>query len=114
MGGSNYYNTGMVDAKIIETAEKFIRLIPAELAVKKSFLFGSYAKETEREDSDIDIALVLGNMPDFFEAQIQLRKLRRAIDLRIEPHPIRESDFNSQHPFAFEIQNTGIELMLGM
>ena len=104
----------MVDAKIIETAERFIRLIPPDLAVKKSFLFGSYAKETEREESDIDIALVLGNMPDFFATQMQLRKLRRTIDLRIEPHPIREADFNSQHPFAFEIQKSGIELKLGM
>lgn len=38
-------------------------------------------------------------------------KLRRSIDLRIEPHPIKEQDFNSSNPFAFEIKNTGIEIV---
>ncbi len=39
-------------------------------------------------------------------------RLRRKIDLRIEPHPINEKDFNAMNPFAFEIQHTGIEIVL--
>jgi predicted nucleotidyltransferase len=66
----------------------------------------------DREDSDIDIAIVIGNMKDFFTTQMQLMRLRRKIDLRIEPHPIGESDFTSMNPFAYEIQKTGIELGL--
>ena len=61
-------------------------------------------------DSDIDIALVVGKMDDFF-FQMQLMLLRRTIDLRIEPHPIWEGDFNIQNPFAYEIQATGIEML---
>jgi hypothetical protein len=41
---------------------------------------------------------------------MQLMRLRRDIDLRIEPHPILEGDFNVQNPFAFEIEKTGVEL----
>jgi predicted nucleotidyltransferase len=102
----------MVNREIIKTAEQFLTLIPAGMQVKKSYLFGSFAKESQKEESDIDVALVLGNMPDFFDAQRILRKIRRQIDLRIEPHPIAEDQFNPQNPFAVEIQRTGIELRL--
>lgn len=81
-----------------------------DLGLKKAYLFGSFARGKEKEDSDIDIALVLENMPDFFSTQKQLMKLRRKIDLRIEPHPIKEQDFNSLNPFAYEIEQTGIEI----
>jgi predicted nucleotidyltransferase len=100
----------MVDQSIIETAKRYIQQIPDSMDLKKAYLFGSFAKGVEREDSDIDIALIVGNMDDFFSVQMQLMRLRRKIDLRIEPHPIWELDFNIQNPFAYEIQQTGIEL----
>jgi len=80
------------------------------LDIKKAYLFGSYAKGSQHPDSDIDIAIVLGKIDDFFAVQMQLMRLRRDIDLRIEPHPIWEGDFNTQNPFAFEIEKTGFEL----
>lgn len=100
----------MVDRSVLETAKNFIRQIPADMALKKAFLFGSYARGVQREESDIDIALVVGKMEDFFTLQMQLMRLRRKIDLRIEPHPIGEKDFNNENPFACEIIKTGIEL----
>ena len=102
----------MVNTAILAIAENFLRQIPIELGVTKSYLFGSYAKGNENEESDIDIAIVVANMPDFFYTQSQLRKLRRKIDLRIEPHPIREKDFNILNPFASEIERTGIEIRI--
>jgi len=102
----------MVKKAIIGTALLYVKQLPAELDVKKAFLFGSCALGQESEDSDIDIAVVLGNMTDFFETQMQLMRLRRNIDLRIEPHPIGESEFNNTNPFAWEVQSTGIEIDL--
>ena len=102
----------MVDAAILAIDESFLKKIPADLGVTKSFLLGSYAKGNEREESDIDIALVVANMPDFFYTQALLRKIRRKIDLRIEPHPIREQDFNKFNPFACEIEQKGIEIRI--
>ncbi len=101
----------MANQSVIETARQYVKTIPNDLGVKKAYLFGSYAKGNEREDSDIDIAIIIENMPDFFLTQKLLMKLRRRIDLRIEPHPIKEQDFNSSNPFAFEIRNTGIEII---
>jgi len=100
----------MADRQNIETVRSYLRTIPKELGVRKAYLFGSFAKGNEREESDIDIALVLADMPDFFAVQNQLMRLRRTIDLRIEPHPISEKDFTSQHPLAAEIAITGIEV----
>jgi hypothetical protein len=37
-------------------------------------------------------------------------RLRRKIDLRIEPHTISEKDFNDLNPFAYEVRRTGIEI----
>lgn len=104
----------MVNPTIIETIQKYLMLIPDELGVSKAYLFGSFAQGKEREESDIDVAIVLSSMPDFFSTQRQLMKLRRRVDLRIEPHPIDEKDFNSMNPFAFEIQQTGIEIPFGV
>ncbi|MCA1758936.1 MAG: nucleotidyltransferase domain-containing protein [Bacteroidales bacterium] len=85
-------------------------LIPKEIGVKKAYLFGSFARGKEREESDIDIAVIVEDMPDFFSTQRLLMRLRRNIDLRIEPHPIMEQDFNSSNPFAWEIEKTGIKV----
>jgi len=102
----------MVKKSIINTAIKYLKLIPSDMNVKKAYLFGSYAKGKENVDSDIDIALVIDGMPDFFATQMKLMRIRRKIDLRIEPHPIRVNDFTEINPFADEIQKHGIEITL--
>ena len=43
--------------------------------------------------------------------QVELMKLGRKIDTRIEPHPFDESDFNSSDPFAHEILSKGIQVV---
>jgi uncharacterized protein len=101
----------LVNPAIIETVKHYLILIPDDFGVKKACLFGSWAKGNEKEDSDIDVAIVLAKMPDFFATQKQLMRLRRKVDLRIEPHPISDKDFNNLNPFAFEIQKTGIEIL---
>ncbi len=101
----------MVKQAVVNTAIKFIRQIPADVKVKKAYLFGSCAKGLEKEDSDIDIALIVESMTDFFSTQMQLMRTRRNVDLRIEPHSIDESDFIDTNPFAYEILSSGIEVM---
>ncbi len=78
----------------------------------KAYLFGSYAKETDRPDSDIDLALIIDNLEDDkqFDFQVQLMLLASEFDLRIEPHPISNKDFNYNNPLAAEILKTGIEI----
>ena len=78
----------------------------------KAYLFGSYAKQTDRPDSDIDVALIINNLSDDekFDLQVQLMLVASDFDMRIEPHLISDEDFNSENPFAAEIKRTGIEI----
>jgi uncharacterized protein len=96
---------------VINIAREFVLKIKNNFDCRQIFLFGSYAKGTNSEESDIDIAVVLGEFENPFEIQLELMRLRRGIDSRIEPHPFRESDFNSSNPVAFEIMQHGERLM---
>ena len=78
--------------------------------ITKVYLFGSSAKGTPDINSDIDIAIIFRDFPDSFDMQVQLMKLRRKFDTRIEPHPFRETDFNNTNPMANEILLSGIEI----
>lgn len=91
-----------------EIAEKYIESISFKYKIYQAFLFGSYAKGTFHDDSDIDIAVVVENVEDIIDAQIEMMKLRRKIDLRIEPHPIMKSDFDNNDPLSFEVLKYGI------
>lgn len=78
----------------------------------KACLFGSYAKQTDRIDSDIDIALIIDNLNDDekFDLQVQFMLVASDFDMRIEPYPISNEEFNSENPFVAEIKRTGIEI----
>ncbi|MEI6555037.1 MAG: nucleotidyltransferase domain-containing protein [Paludibacter sp.] len=77
-----------------------------------AYIFGSYARDNQREESDIDIALVIENLKDNdrFNTQIKLMLLAASIDNRIEPHPISKEELYSNNPFVLEILKTGIKL----
>ncbi len=77
--------------------------------LEKVYLFGSYAKGTNREDSDIDVAVVVRELTgDYFSTTPLFWKLRRQIDARIEP-VIFEKD-NDKSGFLEEIEKYGIEV----
>jgi predicted nucleotidyltransferase len=73
-------------------------------------LFGSYARDNARKDSDIDIAIIFLDYDNRLDRQVELMKLTRQIDSRIEPHPFREKDFNQSNPFVYEIVSHGMEV----
>ncbi len=77
-----------------------------------AYLFGSFAKNKQRPDSDINIALIIDNLKDSqkFDIQVQLMLLASEYDSRIEPHPLSKQDLNSDNPFVNEIRKTGIEI----
>lgn len=74
------------------------------------YLFGSYAKGNFNEDSDIDIAIVFKDYSSLMDMQLELMRLRRKIDSRIEPHPFRESEFDLSNPIVSEIIKYGQEI----
>ena len=100
----------MVETETLNTAKEYARTIRNSYNSSKVFLFGSQAKGTFHKDSDIDIAIVLDDYSDRMEIMMELMRLRRKIDLRIEPHPFRKDEFNSNNILAYEILQYGLEI----
>ena len=94
--------------KIIKKYIKFLQENNYE--VQKAYIFGSYAKGNYDDNSDIDLAIILKNLKNGFNIQVNLMKIRRKFDTRIEPHPFDEKDFNSSNPLVNEILSTGIKV----
>lgn len=94
--------------------KKYIDTIKSNgIMIEKLYLFGSYARGTADENSDIDIALISKHFKGVrFEDRRLLVPLRRKIDVRIEPIPYRPEDFKASDPLALEIMQNGIELPL--
>jgi uncharacterized protein len=93
----------------IEKVKKYKLLLKDHLQLDNVYLFGSYANNTNTEDSDIDVAIVASNIPeDFFAINPLLWKLRRQVDDRIEPVLIDKD--NDKSGFLEEIKRTGIEI----
>ena len=66
---------------------------------------------THHKDSDIDLAILLVSNKNNLDIQIDLMQERKDDELDIEPHPIKEDEFNVNNPIYDEIINTGIELI---
>ncbi|MEO8209387.1 MAG: nucleotidyltransferase domain-containing protein [bacterium] len=102
----------MDKSDIIKQAEQFARAVKKKFNYKNIILFGSFAKGTGTEDSDIDIAVVFNDISDSINMQLELMRLRRNIDSRIEPHPFKEIDFNYSNPIVNEILKHGFEIKI--
>jgi predicted nucleotidyltransferase len=89
-----------------------IALAEAHIPVEKLILFGSYAKHTPRESSDLDVCVVsplFGKNP--FDEMVMLAKISSKIDPLIEPHPYSPDDLSDTwDPLAAEIQKYGVEM----
>lgn len=74
------------------------------------YLFGSFAKGEARKWSDIDVA-IFSKRKETDDFIIELGRLTREVDLRIEPHIFSEDDIKTiSTPFVEEILRTGIKV----
>ncbi len=100
-----------VNREIMESIQKYIEKISQYYKIETIILFGSYAKGTENENSDIDIAIISSDFNDIIEDGANLIGYTWKIDTRIEPHPIKIEDYEQiSTPFVQEIINTGIKV----
>lgn len=91
----------------INIVEKYSNAVFKMLATKEIFLFGSFANGTQKEFSDIDVAIVVdGFKGDYLETAFRLNKLSRDFSLRIEPLLIDLK--NDPSGFLKEIKTKGI------
>ncbi len=94
---------------IIHIAQEYVRKIEQIVSFQKAYIFGSHVKGTAHETSDIDIAIfVTGIRDDYLEELKLLYRLRRDIDVRIEPHLFIEG--RDPSGFSEEIEKHGLKI----
>lgn len=99
----------MDKTEVIKKLVEYKLLLASYFELEKVLLFGSYASGTNRENSDIDVAVIVKNLnKDYFKDTPLLWKLRRQIDDRIEPLLFEKGKDDSG--FLSEILKTGIEI----
>lgn len=99
----------MDNAEAINKLKKYKKLLSNHMKFTEMILFGSHAKGTAHEDSDLDVAIVVDELKgDFFSTRPLLWKLRRQIDDRIEPIIIEQNHDDSG--FLSEIMKNGIKI----
>lgn len=100
-----------INREIMNSIQKYIEKISQYYKIDAIILFGSYAKGTEDENSDIDIAIISNDFYDIIEDGANLIGYTWKIDTRIEPHPIKTEDYeNISTPFIQEVIETGIKV----
>jgi predicted nucleotidyltransferase len=96
--------------------KKIIRIFLDEIQktyrLDSAYLFGSHAKGTSNQWSDIDLAVVSPDFSeDLYEERLVLMRLAAEIDDRIEPKPFRPDMFTPSEPLVDEIQKHGLKLI---
>jgi len=96
---------------IIQKVKAYKQLVDTffPVLISECWLYGSYAKGTQKKHSDIDVALVVERLDDnydYLHTEPLLWKLTRQVDNRIEPLLIaRDTDYAG---LINEIAQTGI------
>lgn len=104
--------------KIPESVRKiindYIRKISKEIKIEKVILFGSHAKGTTHQYSDVDLAV----FSDHFKKNTRIENLKFLIynamdfDIDLEPQPFTLDDYNHPEGFIEEIIRTGIDISI--
>ena len=99
----------MHKAEVIEILKRYKELLSKHMQFESLILFGSYTKGAPREDSDIDVAVVVNEMSgDYFETRPILWKISREVDDRIEPLILEKN--HDASGFLEEVLRSGIAI----
>ena len=98
----------------IKTVRNYVKEInETGVNLRKVILFGSFAKGTQHEWSDIDVALVADGFSGvgFFDRQLFSGIGIKKPYINIEPITYPTDYFAESDPFIEEIKSTGIEII---
>ncbi|WP_296622319.1 nucleotidyltransferase domain-containing protein [Marivirga sp.] len=107
MDRENRNNKGTDIQNALNIAKKYRDVVSDLPHFNELWLFGSFVRGDFHKDSDLDIAVIFDNYQSKMDIQLELMRLRRNIDSRIEPHPFRKVEFNSYNPLIDEIKKYG-------
>ena len=94
--------------------QQYTLAIQERFDIQSLYVFGSTITGTATKWSDIDLLILSPDFEDRLEARLDLMRLRRGIDDRIEPHPLLLEDFNEHHALAAEAMHNGVQISLHM
>lgn len=96
---------------LIRDVKKYIDVLRANgISVDRALLFGSWARGTAREESDVDVALVSSVFTgDRFMDRRKIVPFQRETNTSIEPMPFRPEDFAAGGILVQEIRQYGEE-----
>jgi predicted nucleotidyltransferase len=101
-----------IPPNVIESIKHFILKISEEIPIKKVILFGSFAKGTFDEKSDVDLAV----FSDYFEkisrveGTTYLLIQAQEFDLDLEPLAFTAQEYEERLGIVDEILRTGIDM----
>jgi predicted nucleotidyltransferase len=101
-------------AAVNETVYSYVADVRNAMPIDRAFLFGSYAKGTATEQSDIDMCFFSKSFEDITSVDIMTRLFRltrkyKGID--IEPRGFPTSELTNDNPFVKEVLRTGREIL---
>jgi len=87
------------------------RVRNCDLGFSEAWLFGSYTKGNQHDNSDIDIAIILkDNVSRTFETEVKLMVIRKGDETLIEPHAFTKDEFNYSVPIVNQIIKYGVKI----
>jgi uncharacterized protein len=93
----------------LSLAQDYGLLLRSNLSIKGIWLYGSYAYGIPGKDSDIDVAVSLEHWPEnYLQTEKLMFRLRRQVDIRIEP--ILIDPIKDRSGFSEMIEEKGIPL----
>jgi predicted nucleotidyltransferase len=85
---------------------QYASIVAKEMNPDKIVMYGSHAKGTATDESDIDVAVIFDTFNgDWFSAYTRLAKLRRSVSLYIEPVLLESA--HDRSGFVGEVVRTG-------
>ena len=92
----------------------YITDVKKAMPIDKVYMYGSYVKGTQREDSDVDLCFFSHSFESkrSLDVLTELFYLKTKYDkyLLIQPNAFPTSEIQNDNPFVKEILNTGVEL----
>lgn len=91
-----------------------LKLKEQNIPVQRVFLFGSVARGTQNEWSDIDVAVVTAPFgTDRLDEMIRVQSIAKDMDPALSPVPLRPEDLNDRFDTIAEaIRREGKEIIL--
>jgi len=91
---------------VVERVKAYAELVRQNFDVRSVVLFGSYARGAARDESDIDVAVIVDRLDiEWLAAATRLHRLAREIDINIEPIILQAS--RDRSGFLEHVMKTG-------